>query len=179
MSQQEIKMILGEMLLRFPRQDVPDATLRAYGADLADIPVPELRQVCQHLWLTEEWWPSVKKIRETWGALGTPDDDAADRDWTVRRMSRLAPGEQPNPYTSIVREPAPEEYPNEVCREAVRLFGWRNLYDTPTSNLAGEWSKVYKQARQNVITRKVAAPAIRPAGEALAGGQRPALKAVV
>ena len=94
-------------------------------------------------------------------------------------MSRLAPGEQPNPYTSIVREPAPEEYPNEVCREAVRLFGWRNLYDTPTSNLAGEWSKVYKQARQNVITRKVAAPAIRPAGEALAGGQRPALKAVV
>lgn len=163
----QIESILGEMLIRFPRQEVPTATIRAYALDLADIPIDELRQVCRHLWLTEEWWPSVRKIRETWGAMGTADAEAEDLRWTERRMSRLGPGEQPNPYSSMVREPAPEEYPSDVCREAVRLFGWRRLYDTDSNRLAGEWSKVYRQARQNVIERKVAAPATQPLGAQL------------
>lgn len=180
MSEQEIKSILGEMLLRYPRQDVPELTMRAFAADLADIPVPELRQVCQRWWLTQKWWPSVAELREAWGALDTADSEGEDLRWVERRMSRLAPGEQPNPYSSIVREPAAEEYPNAVCREAVRLFGWRNLYDTPSSKLAGEWSKHYRQARENVIQRKVAAPAMQPSEDALPQPDelRPALKAV-
>ena len=64
MSQQEIKSILGEMLLRYPRQDVPEPTQRAMAADLADIPVGELRMVCQRWWLTQKWWPSVAELRE-------------------------------------------------------------------------------------------------------------------
>lgn len=167
MSQQEIKSILGEMLLRYPRQDVPEPTQRAMAADLADIPAGELRMVCQRWWLTQKWWPSVAELRESWGDLDTANDENADLRWTERRMSRLGPGEQPNPYSSIVREPGDEEYPNPVCREAVKLFGWRNLYDTPSSKLAGEWAKHYKQARQLVITRKVTAPATTPAGDAL------------
>lgn len=167
MSQQEIKSILGEMLLRFPKQEVPEPTMRAYAADLADIPLPELRRVCHHIWLNEKWWPSVSEIRHVWGELDTANDENADLRWTERRMSRLGSGEQPNPYSSMVREPGDDEYPNPVCREAVKLFGWRNLYDTPNTKLAGEWAKHYKQARQNVITRKVAAPAVMPSGDAL------------
>jgi len=167
MSQQEIKTILGEMLLRYPRQDVPEPTQRAMAADLADIPVGELRVVCQRWWLTQKWWPSVAELREAWGDLGTADAENDDLRWTERRMSRLGPGEQPNPYSSIVQEPAADEYPNPVCAEAVKLFGWRNLYDTPSTKLASEWAKYYRQARKNVIERKVAAPAMQAMGDAL------------
>ena len=178
-SKAEVKAVLAEMLIRYPRQEIPAPTLDAYAVDLADIPGDELRQVCRHLWLTEEWWPSVSRIRTVWGELGTANDANGDLLWVERRMSRLAPGEQPNPYSSMVREPSADEYPNPVCREAVTLFGWRNLYDTPSAKLASEWAKHYRQARQNVIERRVAAPAM-PVADALPhpDEQRPALKAV-
>ena len=178
-SKAEVKAVLAEMLIRYPRQEIPAPTLDAYAVDLADIPVDELRQVCRHLWLTEEWWPSVSRIRTVWGELGTPDNADADLRWVERRMSRLAPGEQPNPYSSMVREPAADEYPNAVCREAVAIFGWRRLYDTDSGRLAGEWAKSYRQARQNVIDRRVAAPAIAMADALPQPDElRPALKAV-
>ena len=173
----EVKNVLAEMLLRIPRQEIPASTLEAYAKDLADIPLPELQQVCQHLWLTEEWWPGVSKIRTTWGELDTANDENGDLKWTERRMSRLGRGEAPNPYSSMVREPGEDEYPNAVCREAVKLFGWRNLYDTKSERLGSEWHKHYQQARKNVITRKVAAPSVPISGDALGMGEAQALKA--
>lgn len=179
-SKSEVKVVLSEMLLRYPQKEIPAATLEAYAVDLMDIPLRELQQVCQRLWLTEEWFPSAPKIRMAWGELDTANDENGDLRWVERRMSRLAPGEQPNPYSSMVREPGDDEYPNPVCRETVKLFGWRNLYDTPSSKLAGEWAKHYRQARKNVIERKVTAPAMQPSEDALPQPDelRPALKAV-
>lgn len=170
-TRNEVKAVLSEMLLRYPQKEIPAPTLEAYAVDLMDIPLLELQQVCQRLWFTEEWFPSAPKIRMAWGDLGTADDENGDLRWTERRMSRLGPGEQPNPYSSMVREPAAEEYPNDVCREAVRLFGWRNLYDMPSTKLASEWAKHYRQARRNVIERKVTAPATTPAGDALSAAE--------
>lgn len=72
MTQKQIESILGEMLIRFPRQEIAPATLRAYAVDLADIPPAQLRAVCQRIWLTEEWFPSIARIRAVWDEMSGP-----------------------------------------------------------------------------------------------------------
>lgn len=169
-SKSEVKTILAEMLIRFPQKEIPGPTLDAYAVDLMDIPLDQLRHVCQRLWLTEEWFPSVAKIRRAWSEQQIPDTCADDLVWVKRRMGRLAPGEQPNPYSPVVQKPT--EWPNPVTARTVELIGWGRLYDTDPDYLPKLWADQYASARQQCIAQLAPAPALA------ASAQRPALKVV-
>lgn len=166
----EVKAVLSEMLIRFPKHDFPGPTAEAYAADLMDIPIDQLRQVCQRLWLTEEWFPSVAKIRRAWCEQQIPDTCSDDLSWVKRRMGRLAPGEQPNPYSPVVQKPT--EWPNPVTKDTVDLIGWGRLYDTDPNYLPKLWADNYAKARQENVERLASNPALA------ASYQRPALKVV-
>jgi hypothetical protein len=169
-SKNEVKAVLAEMLIRFPKHDFPAPTSEAYAMDLMDIPIDQLRQVCQRLWLTEEWFPSVGKIRKAWCEQQVPDTCAEDLTWVKRRMGRLAPGEQPNPYSPVVQKP--KEWPNPVCARTVDLIGWGRLYDTDPNYLPKLWADHYVKARQEEVAHLSEFPALA------AQYQRPALKVV-
>jgi hypothetical protein len=99
-----------------------------------------------------------------------PDTCAEDLTWVKRRMGRLAPGEQPNPYSPVVQKP--KEWPNLVCARTVDMIGWGRLYDTDPNYLPKLWADHYVKARQEEVAHLSESPALA------AQYQRPALKVV-
>ena len=69
MTDERYLNLIIEMTLRFPKQEISEASQAAYAMDLAELPYDELRYVCQQLWRTEEWFPSIARVRQAWADL--------------------------------------------------------------------------------------------------------------
>ena len=160
--------LVAEMVLRFPNQEISEASQAAYALDMADLPYDELRHVCQQLWRTEEWFPSIAKVRQTWCELALADTVMTEGqaiEWSMRQVGAIG---------------GPGRFPDPVVKEMMRLFTWARLEHTEDDDWTRkELAKSYREAR-GTIERKVVSGELPPPPIALptGGDTRPALKAV-
>jgi hypothetical protein len=166
MSEDRYMALVEELVLRFPKQEISEASQAAYALDLEDLPYEELRHVCRQLWRTEEWFPSIAKIRETWCELTLKDTvmtEGQATEWMIRAVNRIG---------------GPGPFPDPVVREMVRLVTFERLTHMPDDDWTRkELSKAYQQARQT-ISRQVMAGELPPPPVALPDRGVPALKVV-
>lgn len=165
--------LIGEMVLRFPKQEISEASQAAYALDLADLPYDELRYVCQQLWRTEEWFPSIAKIRQAWAdlVLGPAAAGEALR-WAERQIGRIGGYSADGAFI----EP---KYPDPVLRETMKIFGWSRMARSESDSawLNKDFAEAYEQGRR-IVANRLMSGELKAPPVALPGASRPALKVV-
>lgn len=160
--------LVGEMVLRFPKQEISEASQAAYALDLSDLPYDELRVVCLHLWRTEEWFPSIATIRKAWCEMTLADTVMTEGqaiEWAMRQVGAIG---------------GPGKFPDPVVEEMMRRITWARLERTEDDDWTRkELAKAYREARDQ-LSRKVMAGEVKPPPLALSApaANRRALKAV-
>jgi len=138
---------LSELALAFPRffADQPQAkqreTLATYARNLADFPDLVVASACAQLVRTEEWFPSIAKIRLTCAErmLQLPDEHEALAQIEARsRWARLEENERgdPPPLSDLVRR---------VLSLCGGFPAWRATEDQAV--LRGQFGRLYREAR--------------------------------
>lgn len=144
---------INRLVLAFPKQEISPGTIASYVEDLSDIPPDVLGGICRHLRLTEEWFPTVAKIRALWfETVFGPASPSESLDWCLRELFEIKaiPGIHP-----VGHDPVPTEFPDPITQEAVRLYGWDRIRIADPEWLPKEWAKVYERARLNITERFV------------------------
>jgi hypothetical protein len=174
MNEEKYLALVQEMVLRFPKQEVSDASQVAYAVDLADLPYDELRYVCQQLWRTEEWFPSIATIRKAWADLVMgPAAAGQAQQWAEAQIGRIG-GYSPS---GGFIEP---KYPDPILRETMKIFGWQRLARADSSSdwLDKDFAKAYEQGR-DIVARQVMSGELKAPPAALPEhSDRPALRLV-
>lgn len=175
MSKQPMDQI-KRLIAAFPRQLVPAETQAVYIDALSDMDPDTLRIAVDLVIRSDEWFPTIKRLRTACDDLQLSQLSAAeDRKWIVRYINGIHSGYDPG--TGLSRKPA--QFPNPVMAEAVRLFGWQRIHEAHSDYFARDWEKVWNDAKGLVLKRAAAGEV----GDALGMGTqpdelRPALKAV-
>lgn len=174
MTDERYLNLIIEMTLRFPKQEISEASQAAYAMDLAELPYDELRYVCQQLWRTEEWFPSIARIRQAWADLVMGPAAAGEaQKWAEAQIGRIG-GYSPS---GGFIEP---KYPDPILRETMKVFGWQRLARADSSSdwLDREFAKAYEQGRQTVARQVMSGELKAPPIALPDRSERPALKVV-
>lgn len=173
MNQQAIMSQIKRLMAAFPRQNVPTETQAVYVDALSDMDVDVLRTAVDVVIRSDEWFPTIKRLRTACDELQMTQLSAADDGkWIKRWISGARNGY--DPATGITNKPT--EFPNPVMAEAVRLYGWTRIHQTEEQYFDRDWEKHWNDAKGLVLKRTAAGPV----ADALPhpDEQRPALKAV-
>jgi hypothetical protein len=134
----DIKRLLSILRASYPRQEIDEATVKAYSHMLADLDYDEARAATQRLIATSKFFPTIAEIRAEVAEESMSAIPSGEEAWgEVRRaISRVGSYRTP---TFDIREIA----------EAVDVIGWRNLClsDNPASSRA-RFIDAYRSIRE-------------------------------
>lgn len=146
----------------YNRKEISTQRIEGYAAQLEGMPVEHLAVVVDRLIRTSRFFPTVAEIFDAWAELLLgPPDPAGSLKWCMaeygRQENEAWQAYLGKPVTTrgmfSFRVKVPEQFPDPVTAEAVRLFGWPEIFETDESFLPGMWRKRYEQARELVATR--------------------------
>jgi hypothetical protein len=141
---------LTTLALAFPQKEIAPETIAIYAVSLQNIPAETMDRIILRLTQTEDWFPTIKRIKEAWLRMEAHIPTASETlDWCIRELNRGGGGYDPN--SQRVRKP--EVFPDVLTAETVRIYGWSRLQTADVDWLPKEWEKAHKEALA-VITEK-------------------------
>lgn len=170
---ERIKSQVMRLQAAFPQRPVEASTIAVYVDALGDMDPDVLRTAVDVVIRSDDWFPTIKRLRTACDDLQLAQLSAADDGKWIKRWISGAPKGY-DPATGITTKPA--EFPNPVMAEAVRLYGWTRIHQTEEQYFDRDWEKHWNDAKGLVLKRTAAGPV----ADALPhpDEQRPALRAV-
>lgn len=153
----EVQKALTVMCSLF--RDFTPEKVAIYAELLKDIPPVLVVQAIKSLCLTSRFPPTVAEIRETAGKLyntaNEVEEPSASRAW----------GEVLNAISRVGYYRVPT-FKDEICAEAVKRFGWRELCQQPTDTIGvarAQFMRIYDEiARKRKETHQMLAMIEQP-----------------
>lgn len=109
-------VILQTLASGYINATITQETIAFYTAQLVDIPVDDLRVVCEQLAREEEWFPPIAKIRKRWLSMVLPAPDVAANQWGMVIKAIYSVG--------YVGQPA---FDDPITAQVVKALNWREL----------------------------------------------------
>lgn len=170
---ERIKSQVMRLQAAFPQRPVEASTIAVYVDALADMDPDVLRTAVDVVIRSDDWFPTIKRLRTACDDLQLAQLSAADdKRWLEKYINGI--GAPYDPVSGMVSKP--KSWPNPVMEEAVRLFGWQRFQESNPEYLARDWEQAWNDAKGLVMKRTAAgsvADALPQPDEL-----RPALKAV-
>lgn len=171
---QQITVQIKRLQAAFPQRPIEASTIAVYVDALRDMNPEALRQAVDVVIRSDDWFPTIKRLRTAceefqFGQLSAADD----REWVLSYINGV--GAPYDPGSGLVYKP--KVWPNPVMEEAVRLMGWSQIQQSKAEYFARDWEKCWTEARALVLKR---AAVEGPSGDALKSGDDdvPMLKVV-
>lgn len=117
---------LTELASAFPRQSVPEQTIRTYMTHLSDYPEPAVVNACRLAIRSCTFFPSIRELIDLMDQTAAGDDAVAEVAWSevLREVRRV--GYQPQRIFrngEFVDPPQPV-FSSPVIRDTVESVGW-------------------------------------------------------
>lgn len=168
---------LTELVSAFPRQDIPDTTLKTYMTHLSDYPDPAVINACRLAIRSCTFFPSIRELIDLMDQTAAGDDAVAEVAWSevLREVRRV--GYQPYRVfrNGEFMDPPKPVFSSPVIAETVESVGWKLICtsDEP-EEVRKQFIFSFRAMRQRV-TNRVRRGDIAT-GPALDAGDTPALK---
>ncbi len=136
-----LRQLIGDLGAAFPRATPPNATLRLYVRELADLPIAALERAVPTIIRTSEFFPTIRTIREAVAelTLELPNEHEA----LEQINARVAWGRK----EERLRGDAPEIHPL-VLRALNLVGGWPALRSAEKpSVMTGQFLRLYRELR--------------------------------
>lgn len=164
MSDQEYRQQVKRLAAVFDAVPTSKAKADEFVRSLSSIPVDHLAIVVDRMidTRTSGFMPTPGEVKEQYIELvaGPPMPDEKLQ-WCLDESKRLRAEQEAAYYSRDVltrgalefRIVPPDQFPDEVTRETVRLIGWRDLIEMDEGKRKGLWAVRYAEARAAVVKR--------------------------
>jgi len=147
---------ITELASAFPRQSVPEQTIRTYMAHLSDYPEPAVVNACRLAIRSCTFFPSVKELIDLMDQTAAGDDASGEIAWSEVQREVRRVGYQP---MRVFRDgefvqPSQPVFSSPLIAETVESVGWKLicLSDAP-EEVRKQFVFTYRAMRQRQTNR--------------------------
>lgn len=171
MTEWEIERLiecLGKLALAFPQKPIPPESLVVYAEALRALPFEAVRAACERLRDTEEWFPTIAKIKRA--VVEGPGGAAlADEAWAeaVREAKRVGWNRPPLFANGAFQPPAVPTFSSPLIGEAAYAIGWDVICTSDKPEIVGAQFRKAFQALQEREAKRMQTGAVAVDGARL------------